>query len=331
MAAAVWFARARSVELRTEELADPGPDEVRVRAALSAISHGTEMLVYRGEVDADLALDLPTLAGGYGFPLKYGYASVGHMVAIGRDVRGLREGDLVFALHPHQDEYVVRESLVRRLPDRTAPEQGVFLANLETAVNVVFDAKPRLGEVVAVFGQGVVGLLVTQLLCRSGARVIAVEPSALRRSFAERCGADAAIAPGDESFLRTFTSGRGADIAIDASGSPSALQQAIDSVAIEGTVVVCSWYGDKPVPLDLGGRFDRGRVRLVSSQVGRIDPALAPRWDRERRLELATDLLRELVLADLITHRIPFAQAAEAYALLDGGAAETVQVVLDYA
>ena len=331
MAAAVWFARARSVELRTEELADPGPDEVRVRAALSAISHGTEMLVYRGEVDADLALDLPTLAGGYGFPLKYGYASVGHTVAIGRDVRGLREGDLVFALHPHQDEYVVRESLVRRLPDRTAPEQGVFLANLETAVNVVFDAKPRLGEVVAVFGQGVVGLLVTQLLCRSGARVIAVEPTALRRSFAERCGADAAIAPGDESFLRTFTSGRGADIAIDASGSPSALQQAIDSVAIEGTVVVCSWYGDKPVPLALGGRFHRGRVRLVSSQVGRIDPALAPRWDRERRLELATDLLRELVLADLITHRIPFAQAAEAYALLDGGAAETVQVVLDYA
>jgi hypothetical protein len=149
VAAAVWFPRARSVELRTEALPDPESDEVRVRAALSAISHGTEMLVYRGEVDADLALDLPTLAGGYGFPLKYGYANVGRTVAVGRDVRGLREGDLVFALHPHQDEYVVSESLVRRLPDRTAPEQGVFLANLETAINVVLDAKPRLGEVVA--------------------------------------------------------------------------------------------------------------------------------------------------------------------------------------
>src|SRR5438067_7450740 len=331
MAAAVWFARARSVELRTEELADPGPDEVRVRAALSAISHGTEMLVYRGEVDPGLALDLPTLVGGYGFPLKYGYASVGRAVAVGRDVDGVREGDLVFALHPHQDESVVSASLVRRLPDRTRPEQGVFLANLETATNVVLDAKPRLGEVVAVFGQGVVGLLVTQLLGRSGARVIAIEPSALRRSFAERCGADAALAPGDESFLRPFTSGRGGDIAIDASGSPSALQQAIDSVAIEGTVVVCSWYGDKPVPLDLGGRFHRGRVRLVSSQVGRIDPSLSPRWDRERRLELATSLLRELVLAELITQRIPFARAAEAYALLDDRDAETVQVVLDYA
>jgi 2-desacetyl-2-hydroxyethyl bacteriochlorophyllide A dehydrogenase len=331
VAAAVWFPRARSVELRNEELPEPGPDEVRVHAVLSAISQGTEMLVYRGEVDAELALDLPTLAGGYGFPLKYGYASVGRAIAVGRDAQSVREGDLVFALHPHQDEYVVAESLVRRLPSNATPDQGVFLANLETAINVVLDAKPRLGETVAVFGQGVVGLLVTQLLRRSGARVLAVEPSPLRRSFAERCGAEAVIAPSDLALLRTLTGGRGADIAIDASGSPSALQAAIDSVALEGTVVVCSWYGEKPVPLDLGGRFHRGRVRLVSSQVGRIDPALAPRWDRERRLALATELLGELVLAELITHRIRFARAAEAYALLDDRAAETVQVVLDYA
>jgi threonine dehydrogenase-like Zn-dependent dehydrogenase len=109
------------------------------------------------------------------------------------------------------------------------------------------------------------------------------------------------------------------------------LQAAIDCVAPEGTVVVCSWYGEKPVPLDLGGRFHRGRVRLVSSQVGRIDPALAPRWDRERRFEFATTLLGELLLAELITHRIPLARAADAYALLDDRAAETVQVVLSYA
>ena len=101
--------------------------------------------------------------------------------------------------------------------------------------------------------------------------------------------------------------------------------------APEGTVVVCSWYGEKPVALDLGGRFHRGRVRLISSQVGRIDPSLAPRWDRERRLELATALLGELILAELITHRIPFARAAEAYALVDHWDAETIQVVLDYA
>src|SRR5437667_465620 len=173
--------------------------------------------------------------------------------------------------------------------------------------------------------------LVTPLLRGSGARVIAVEPSALRRSLAERCGAEVAITPHDGTSLRRLTRGRGADIAVDASGSPSALQEAIDCVALEGTVVVCSWYGEKPVPLDLGGLFHRRRVRLVSSQVGRIDPSLAPRWDRERRLDLATELLGELILAELITHRIPFARAAEAYALLDGQAAETVQVVLDYA
>jgi 2-desacetyl-2-hydroxyethyl bacteriochlorophyllide A dehydrogenase len=331
MAAAVWFPRARSVELRTEPVADPGTGEIRVRATLSAISHGTEMLVYRGEVDARLALDLPTLSGGYGFPLKYGYASVGRAVAVGRDVHGVREGDLVFALHPHQDEYLVPESLARALPAGVTPEEGVFLANLETAINVVLDAKPRLGEVVAVFGQGVVGLLVTQLLRRSGARVIAFEPSALRRSFAERCGAEAAVAPGNVEAVRRVSAGRGADLAIDASGSPDALQQAIDVVAPEGTVVVCSWYGEKPVPLELGGRFHRGRLRITSSQVGRIDPALAPRWDRDRRLELATGLLRELTLTELITHRFLFAKAAEAYALLDDRAAETVQVVLDYA
>jgi len=331
VAAAVWFPRARSVELRTEQLAATGPNDVRVHAVLSAISHGTELLVYRGEVDPALPLDLPTLAGGYGFPLKYGYASVGHIVALGRDVPGLREGDLVFALHPHQDEYVIAGSLVRRLPDGTTPEHGVFLANLETAINVVLDAKPRLGEVVAVFGQGVVGLLVTQLLRRSGARVVAVEPSAVRRSFAERCGAEAAVAPGDEQVITQLSGGRGADIAIDASGNPAALQRAIDHVAPEGTVVVCSWYGDKPVSLDLGGRFHRGRVRVISSQVGRVDPSLAPRWDRERRLGLAMDLLGELDLAELVTHRFAFARAAEAYSLLDGDPGETVQVVLDYA
>jgi len=331
VAAAVWFPRARSVELRTEHLAATGPDEVRVHTVLSAISQGTELLVYRGEVDPALPLDLPTLAGGYGFPLKYGYASVGHIVALGRDVPGLREGDLVFALHPHQDEYVIAGSLVRRLPDGTTPEHGVFLANLETAINVVLDAKPRLGEVVAVFGQGVVGLLVTQLLRRSGARVVAVEPSAVRRSFAERCGAEAAVAPGDEQVITQLSGGRGADIAIDASGNPAALQRAIDRVAPEGTVVVCSWYGDKPVSLDLGGRFHRGRVRVISSQVGRVDPSLAPRWDRERRLGLAMDLLGELDLAELVTHRFAFARAAEAYSLLDGDPGETVQVVLDYA
>jgi 2-desacetyl-2-hydroxyethyl bacteriochlorophyllide A dehydrogenase len=289
------------------------------------------MLVYRGQVPADLALDLPTLAGSYGFPIKFGYASVGRVIETGAGVRELAVGDHIFVHHPHQDEYVVRAAATIRLPDGVPPELGVFLANCETALNVVLDAHPRIDDTVAVIGQGVVGLLVTQLLRRAGARVVAVEPIARRRDLALLCGADEAVAPKDAlDRIRARTGGRGADLIVEVSGNAAALQLAIDAAAFQGTVVVCSWYGGKPVSLQLGGNFHRGRLRLVSSQVSHVDPALAPRWDRERRLAVAKDLLRELVLAPLITHRIPFARATEAYALVDERPEETAQVVLTY-
>src|SRR3972149_335334 len=136
------------------------------RAVVSAISHGTEMLVYRGEVPADLALDLPTLRGGFGFPIKYGYASVGRVEQVGPGVRGFAPGDLVFTHHPHQTGYTVAVDLPTALPAGASPESGVFLANLETALNVLLDAPVMVGEVVVIFGQGVVGLLLTQLIRR---------------------------------------------------------------------------------------------------------------------------------------------------------------------
>ena len=330
MTASVWFPRAREVEIRDESVAAPGMGEVRVRAIASGLSHGTEMLVFRGEVPADLALDLPTLAGSYSFPIKFGYASVGRVVAVGGGV-GLAPGDHVFVHHPHQQEYVVSAAAAVRLPGRLPPELGVFLANCETALNVVLDAHPRLGEEVVVFGQGVVGLLITQLLNMAGARVTAVDPIALRRDLALRCGADEAIPPDDvPSRVARRTSGRGADVVIEASGNARALQLAIDAAAFQAPVIVCSWYGTRPVSLELGARFHRARLRLISSQVSQIDPALAPRWDRQRRLDIALSLLGELVLGPLITQRIPFARAAEAYDLVDRRPEETAQVILTY-
>jgi 2-desacetyl-2-hydroxyethyl bacteriochlorophyllide A dehydrogenase len=289
------------------------------------------MLVFRGEVPPDLALDLATLAGSYGFPIKFGYASVGGVVEVGAGIAGLAPGDHVFVHHPHQREYVVSAAAAVRLPPRLPPELGVFLANCETALNVVLDAHPRLGEEVVVFGQGVVGLLVTQLLDLAGARVTAVEPIAQRRELALRCGAEEAVSP--ESALARVaarTNGRGADVVIEASGNARALQLAIDAAAFQASIVVCSWYGSKPVSLDLGSRFHRQRLRLISSQVSQLDPALAPRWDRQRRLDTALSLLGELVIGPLITHRIPFAQAAQAYELVDRRPEETVQVILTY-
>jgi len=220
-----------------------------------------------------------------------------------------------------------------RLPHKLDPMLGVFFANLETAINVILDTPLKIGETALVFGQGTVGALIALLLKRAGAgQVIVVEPILCRRELALRLGADGALQPEDclPERIKELTGGRGADVAIEASGSGAALQQAIDTVADEGAVVVVSWYGTKPVTLQLGQQFHRGRIRLRSSQVGHVDPALAPRWDCERRTEVALSLLPTLPLHELVSHTIPFSSAPEAYRLVDEQPGETMQVVLTY-
>jgi len=331
-ARALWLTGPRRAELREERVPAPGPGEVRVHAVASALSQGTEMLVYRGQVPRDLPLDLPTLAGSFAFPVKYGYASVGRVMDVGAGVEGLAQGDVVFVHYPHQSRYIAPAAMAVKVPPGLAPELAVFVANVETAVNVLLDTPVKLGESTLVFGQGTVGLLIAQLVKRAGARVLVVEPLERRRELARAVGADEVLAPGEDLVgrVKVLTGGRGADVAIEASGSGAALQAAIDAVADDGTAVAVSWYGEKPVTLTLGGHFHRGRVTIRSSQVGHVDPALAPRWDRARRLELALALLPELRLVELISHRIPFAQAPAAYRLVDERPEEATQVVLMY-
>ena len=331
-ARALWFTAPRTATLRAETVEPPGPGEVRVETIASAVSAGTEMLVYRGEVPRDLRLDLPTLAGSYGFPIKYGYAAAGRVLDTGPGVENFSEGDPVFVHHPHQEVFIVPARMPVRLPDGLDPVLGVFSANLETALNVVHDTPVRLGETALVFGQGVVGILVAMLLKRAGAGpVLVVDPLEERRKLALVAGADGAFAPGGSNDrVMEITDGRGADVAVETSGSGAALQSAIDAVATEGTVVVASWYGTKPVTLALGGHFHRGRVRLRSSQVGRLDPALAPRWDRTRRMDTVLGLLGRLKLGELISHRIPFGEAPGAYAMLDERPKQALQVIFTY-
>lgn len=330
---AVWFAAARVAELRTEWVPPPAAGEVQVSALASAISHGTEMLVYRGHIPPDMPLDLPTLAGSFAFPIKYGYAIVGRIAALGSDVDSWAIGDLVFALHPHQGVFNVPVNLLCRLPHNLDPELGVFCANVETALNIAHDTPIRLGETVVVFGQGVVGTLAAQTLRQTGARrVLVVDPLRARRELALRLGADAAFAPGNDlpAQIRAVNNGRLADVALEVSGSPAALGGAIECVMDEGTVVVASWYGTKPVTLELGGRFHRGRLTIRSSQVGRLNPALGPRWNYARRLETAAAMLPHLHLDALVTHRFPLAEAALAYTLVDERPNECGQVLLVY-
>jgi 2-desacetyl-2-hydroxyethyl bacteriochlorophyllide A dehydrogenase len=331
-ARALWFSAPRTTEFRPERIQPPGPGEVRVRAIASALSQGTEMLVYRGEVPADLPLELPTLAGSFSFPIKYGYATVGRVLVSGADVENLAPGDTVFVHHPHQDVFLVPAEALVRLPSGLDPLLGLFVANLETALNVIHDTPLHLGEAALVFGQGVVGLLVTQLLGLVGAsRVLVVDPVKKRRELALDVGADEAFEPDavPERVLNA-TARRGADVAVEASGSGVALQAAIDAVASEGTVVVASWYGTKPVALSLGAHFHRGRVRLRSSQVGGMNPDLGPRWDHARRMETVLGLLSRLRLKELISHRFPFDRAPDAYRLVDERPGETVQVILTH-
>jgi 2-desacetyl-2-hydroxyethyl bacteriochlorophyllide A dehydrogenase len=332
-AQAVWFSAPRSVELRTEIVPAPGPGLVRVQTIASAVSHGTERLVYRGEVSPDLPLDLPTLAGSFGFPIKYGYAAVGRVRDVGPDVTTHAPGDLVFALHPHQTIFNLPATAALRLPLAIDPLLGVFIANLETAVNIVHDTPLYFGETALIFGQGIVGLLVAQVLRLAGARrVIAVEPAPLRRDLARRAGVDVVLTPTADlpDRIRAANAGRACDVVIEASGSGVALQAAIDNVVQDGAVVVASWYGTKPVQLMLGQHFHRGRVRLISSQVGRLNPVLGTRWDYARRSATVLDLLPQLVLSDLITHRIPLADAPAAYRLIDEQPDRIGQIVLTY-
>jgi threonine dehydrogenase-like Zn-dependent dehydrogenase len=174
---------------------------------------------------------------------------------------------------------------------------------------------------------------VTWLLRRAGAgSIVAVDPFPRRRAAAEQLGADLTLAPEEATAerLTELSGGRGLDLAIEASGSPAALQAAIDAVAFQGTVLACAWYGAKSVTLELGSRFHRGRVRLVSSQVSSLDPALSPRWDRARRAESVTKLLPLLPWEALVSHRFPLSRARQAYQLLDEAPGETLQVVFTY-
>jgi 2-desacetyl-2-hydroxyethyl bacteriochlorophyllide A dehydrogenase len=316
---AVVFAGPRRIEVVEEALAAPGPGQLLVRAAVSAISAGTELLAYRGQVPAQLALDdsLESLAGRFSFPFRFGYASAGQVVAVGAGVDDGWVGRQVFAFHPHASAFVVPASDVVAVPAEVPLERAALLAAMETAVNLVLDGRPLLGERVVVVGQGIVGLLVTALLARFPLeRLVALEPSLVRARAARSFGAE------------VVDDVRDADLVYELSGDPAALDRAVAAAGREGRVIVGSWYGEKRAAIDLGGHFHRGRISISSSQVSRIAPGLTGRWDRPRRFQAAWRALAALDTGPLFTHRFKLAEAARAYELLDRAPEEALQVLL---
>jgi NADPH:quinone reductase-like Zn-dependent oxidoreductase len=333
------FQAPYQVGLCEEPLAEPEPGQVVGKTILSAISAGTELLVYRGQFPTGLDLDegLAGYTSSFQYPLKYGYSLVGLVTAVGAGVDPAWEGRRVFAFHPHASHFSADPASLYPLPEDISLQQAVFLPNLETAVSLVMDGSPLLGERVVVLGQGVVGLLTTALLARFPLEcLLAFDRYPLRRQAARQAGASAVLDPDDPEALAQAQAILGAgqpslaDLTFELSGVPQALDAAIALTGYSGRIVIGSWYGQKRAPLDLGGRFHRSRIRLLSSQVSHIDPSLSGRWSKARRFDLVWNMLRQVQPERFITHYFPLEQAAEAFTRLDEAPQETLGVILTY-
>ncbi len=315
----------------------PAADQLLVLTRWSAISAGTEMLVYRGQWPHGLPVDatIDALRGEFRYPLTYGYAAVGEVVAAGSAAEDAWLGRRVFAFQPHRDHFCATPAELFPIPTDLDDQTALLLPSMETAVGLLQDGRPLLGEKVVVLGQGIVGLLTTALLARFPLHsLLTVDCHARRRNTSLAMGATASRDPGEPDLLQqlgaTPAGGGKADLVYELSGNPAALDQAIALARFSGRLVIGSWYGEKPATVDLGSWFHRGRLQLISSQVSSIEPELAGRWQAARRLELAWTMLRLIQPAGCITHRFPLPEAAAAYALIDRSPGETIQVVLDH-
>ncbi|SDF68941.1 zinc-dependent alcohol dehydrogenase [Thalassobaculum litoreum] len=302
-ARAFWVVRPGQGEIRQEALTPAGPGEVAVHTLYSGVSRGTETLVFGGRVPESqhAAMRCPFQAGGFPGPVKYGYCAVG----------ALEDGRTVFCLHPHQDRFVVPADMVRPVPAEVPAARAVLAANMETALNALWDSGIAPGDRVAVVGLGVVGLLIAYLAARvPGVDLVGIDPNPTRAGVAERLAIP---------FTARAPDGIDADLVVHASGTPDGLATALRLAGMEATVLEASWHGSQPVALALGEAFHSRRLVLRSTQVGMVAPSHRPRWDYARRLDKALALLADPALDCLIDGESAFnALPATMAALADG-------------
>jgi NADPH:quinone reductase-like Zn-dependent oxidoreductase len=296
VAQALWYSGPGRAEIRAETLVPLARDQLRVRAMFGAISRGTEALVMAGRVPASEfeRMRPPFMGGNFPFPVKYGYSTVGRVEYGPKELLGRN----VFVLHPHQTMFNVPTSAVVPLPDGVPPARAVLAANMETALNAVWDASPVPAGCIAIVGAGVVGTLVA-FLCgqQAGAQVTLVDINPARAELARKLGVNFAmpdVAPPD------------CDLVIHASGTAEGLATALALAGFEATVLEMSWYGDAQVPVPLGGAFHSRRLKLVSSQVGHVAPSHRADWTHARRLAAALEMLADARLDALLAPAVAF-------------------------
>lgn len=306
-AVAYWLMRPGQGVLRAETLAPLAADQVEVRSLFSGVSRGTEALVFRGEIPESEydRMRAPFQAGRFPGPVKYGYISVGRVEA-GSPASLI--GQEVFCLHPHQDRYRVPASAVHPLPPGVPARRAILAAQMETAINGLWDVPPSIGDRIAVVGAGVLGCLCAWLASRvPGCKVELIDVDPHRADIAAVLGVE---------FREPASASHEADLVIHASGTAEGLVSALTLAGVEATVLELSWFGSQAVSLPLGGAFHHGRLTLRSSQVGNLPPRQRPRWDHRQRLQLALSLLSEPVLDALITGEDVFSDLPQVMAAL---------------
>ncbi len=319
-ALAFWLREPGRGEIRPTLVRDPGPGDVRVRTLRSGVSRGTESLVFRGGVPADqyTAMRAPFQEGDFPGPVKYGYLNVGVVEHGPRELKGRT----VFCLYPHQTVYVVPADAVVVVPDDVPPERAVLAGTVETAVNALWDAAPLIGDRITVVGAGMVGCCVARLLARlPGVQVSLVDVDVTRAAAAVALGVD---------FMLPADATDGRDVVVHTSATSEGLQQSLDLLAPEGTVVDLSWYGGAQVQLSLGGSFHSSRLSIRASQVGTVAVARRGRRSAAERLALALDLLRDPAFNALLTGTSRFEDLPDVMARLAGGSLPALCHTLTY-
>lgn len=292
---ALWYVARRQAELREETVAAPDGAELRIRARFGAISRGTERLIFEGRVpDTEFErMRAPFMDGTFPYPVKYGYSIVGTVED------GPGRGRTVFVLHPHQSEFVIPASAAVTVADHVPAQRAVLAANMETALNAVWDGCPGPADRIAVVGGGVVGLLVARLCARMpGTNVTVVDVSPQRGPLAQALGAGFAV-PKDAP--------ENCDVVFHASATGAGLATALGIAGEESAVVELSWYGSGDVAAPLGQAFHSRRLRLLSSQVGKVAASHRPRWTYQQRLSAAIALLDDPALDALLAPAVEFA------------------------
>ncbi len=330
----LYFTAPRQVEIREETLPALGADDILVETTCSAVSAGTEMLIYQGRFPRDTEADsvISSLRGGFKYPVAYGYACAGVVKDTGRQVNRSWRDRLVFSFQPHTSHFICSPGLLFAIPGSLSCETASFLPNMETAVNLVQDATPILGERVLVLGQGVVGLLTASLLGEFPLETLVTADCYDLRRNSSPVSSSLCLDPYASDFQSQALTllDQGADLTFELSGRPETLNDALALTRFCGRIVIGSWYGEKRAEIDLGGTFHRSRIKLISSQVSTVAPELSGRWDKARRFDVAWKALQRIKPEKWITHRFAIDRAAEAYQLLDEKPQEAIQVLFTY-